>query len=169
MGEERVGARLEALTAEGVLVLHDRRIPGGRANIDHLAVGPRGVFVIDSKRYVNARVEVRRSGGLWRPVTERLIVAGREKTPLVTGLARQVSAVQQALQDLPELDGVPVQPVLAFVDARLHLLGKLEIAGVLIRGPRGTAKLARQPGPLTPGQRHRLHQHLALRLLPYQR
>jgi hypothetical protein len=34
-----------------VAVLHDRRIPGSRANIDHIAIAATGVWVIDSKRY----------------------------------------------------------------------------------------------------------------------
>jgi hypothetical protein len=168
VGEERVGARLDGLTGDGVLVLHDRRVPGSRANIDHLAVGPRGVFVIDAKRYVDAKVEVRRSGGPWRPVTERLVVAGRDRTRLVTALAGQAAVVQEALEDCPGLDGIPVQPVLAFVDAQLPLLGRLEIAGVPVLGPRGTAKLVRQPGPLTVRERERLHRHLAAKLPAYQ-
>src|SRR5262249_24420469 len=50
-GEELLGRRLDGLADQGVLLLHDRRIPGGRANTDHIAVGAAGVFVIDAKRY----------------------------------------------------------------------------------------------------------------------
>ncbi|WP_245561710.1 nuclease-related domain-containing protein [Agromyces italicus] len=42
-GEEVVGARLDAIASEHIRVLHDRRIPGSRANIDHLVVTPGGV------------------------------------------------------------------------------------------------------------------------------
>lgn len=42
-GEERLGSRLNDLQSETCRVLHDRRIPGSRANIDHLAVTPTGV------------------------------------------------------------------------------------------------------------------------------
>ena len=50
-GEVRVAARLEKLLGgSGVRLLHDRRVPGhGQANIDHIAVGPGGVTVIDAK------------------------------------------------------------------------------------------------------------------------
>ena len=52
-GEQRTAARL-ANHLEGnppVKLLHDRRIPGrGRADIDHLTVGPGGVTAIDSAR-----------------------------------------------------------------------------------------------------------------------
>jgi hypothetical protein len=43
-GEQVVGARLDGLTGDGLTVLHDRRIPGTRANIDHLVVSRAGVL-----------------------------------------------------------------------------------------------------------------------------
>ncbi|MFC5179418.1 nuclease-related domain-containing protein [Nocardioides taihuensis] len=51
VGEERLGRRLNQLASDKLLVLHDRRIPGSRANIDHIAITPSGVYVIDAKRY----------------------------------------------------------------------------------------------------------------------
>lgn len=42
VGEERLGNRLNELASEQLRVLHHRRIPGSRANIDHLAVTPTG-------------------------------------------------------------------------------------------------------------------------------
>jgi hypothetical protein len=61
-GEVRVGARLERLLdGTSVRLLHDRRVPGhGQANIDHIAVGPVGITVIDSKTH---RGKIRRD---WR-------------------------------------------------------------------------------------------------------
>lgn len=50
VGEERLGHRLNASESETCRVLHDRRMPGSRANIDHLAVTPTGVYVIDAKK-----------------------------------------------------------------------------------------------------------------------
>ncbi len=38
LGEEQVGQRLNELASETLHVLHERRIPGSRANIDHIAV-----------------------------------------------------------------------------------------------------------------------------------
>ncbi len=43
-GEERLGERLNQLATDTLRVLHDRRISGSRANIDHLAVTPTGVY-----------------------------------------------------------------------------------------------------------------------------
>ena len=51
VGEQTLGRALDALSTAGVLVLHDRRLPGSKANIDHIAVTANGVWVIDAKRY----------------------------------------------------------------------------------------------------------------------
>lgn len=51
-GERTTGAILDQLRAYGWTVLHDVRWPGRpRANIDHVVIGPSGVFVIDSKNW----------------------------------------------------------------------------------------------------------------------
>ncbi len=55
VGEEKVASRLDSLASEGIFVLHDRRIPHSRANLDHVVIGPAGVFVIDAKRYRTRR------------------------------------------------------------------------------------------------------------------
>jgi hypothetical protein len=52
VGEIRIGKVLDAMGAKhGFGVLHDRKIPGSVANIDHILVTDRGVFVIDAKNY----------------------------------------------------------------------------------------------------------------------
>ena len=68
VGERRVAARLEELSGPGVLFLHNRRLGAGRrdGDVDHMALTSGGVFVIDAKRYKNAKVRIRRSGGLFR-------------------------------------------------------------------------------------------------------
>jgi hypothetical protein len=50
-GERKLGAGLDGLSGAGVISLHDRLRPGTQANIDHLAVTPSGIWVIDAKRY----------------------------------------------------------------------------------------------------------------------
>ena len=57
-GERATGAILDELRQHGWAVFHDVRWPGRpRANIDHVAVGPPGVFVIDSKNW-SGRIDV---------------------------------------------------------------------------------------------------------------
>lgn len=58
-GERATGVILDALRQEGWAVFHDVKWPGRpRANIDHVVVGPPGVYVIDSKNWTG-RIEVR--------------------------------------------------------------------------------------------------------------
>ena len=64
-GERRLGAELDSLCCAWFLTLHDRRIPRSRANIDHLAVTPGGVYVIDAKWY-SGRIEARDKGSFLR-------------------------------------------------------------------------------------------------------
>ncbi|MBA3748410.1 MAG: NERD domain-containing protein, partial [Solirubrobacterales bacterium] len=45
-------ASLEPRTSEGpALLLRNRRMPAGAVNIDHLAIAPTGVYVIDAKAW----------------------------------------------------------------------------------------------------------------------
>lgn len=60
--EELVGEALERRCRGEVAVMHDRRLPGTRANIDHIAIAPSGVWVIDTKRYSGKIEAVRGSG-----------------------------------------------------------------------------------------------------------
>jgi len=147
-GEERVAVRLrKLLDSQGVELLHDRRIPGSRANIDHLAIGPSGVTVIDAKNYAGkVRTEVR--GGLLRPRTEHLLIGGRDRTRLVDSVKRQVERVREALDRAGEQ--ADVLGVLCMADVGgLPLLGHPSVDGVAIDGPRYVAKIARRPGPHT--------------------
>jgi hypothetical protein len=48
-GERQTAKLLAKLDREGWKILHDLAIPGSRANVDHLAIGSGGVWVIDSK------------------------------------------------------------------------------------------------------------------------
>jgi Nuclease-related domain len=54
-GERRTAHLLERLTRDGFVVFHDLAVPGNTsANVDHLVIGPSGVFVIDSKQWTGS-------------------------------------------------------------------------------------------------------------------
>jgi hypothetical protein len=80
-GEELLAKRLDGLVEQGAITLHDRGIPGTQANIDHIAMAPSGVYVIDAKRY-KGRPNLRVEGGLFRARTQRLFVGSRDCTKL---------------------------------------------------------------------------------------
>lgn len=117
LGEERLGSRLNELTSDALRVLHDRRIPGTRANIDHLAVTPTGVFVIDAKKYAG-RPHLKIEGGLLRPRVEKLMVGSRNCTKLVDGVLKQIDIVRSVVGTQ-----VAVQGVLCFVEADWPIIG----------------------------------------------
>jgi hypothetical protein len=131
-GEELVEQAL-AKRCPDVAVLHDRRIPGSRANIDHIAVAATGVWVIDTKRY-KGKVQVTKPL-FGKPM---LRIAGRDKTKLVDGLARQVELVTAALADLDT--DVQIHGCFCFVDSELPLFGAPSINGFVIFGRKGLAK-----------------------------
>jgi hypothetical protein len=54
-GERRTARLLDRLTRDGYVVFHDLAVPGNtRANVDHLVIGPTGVFVVDSKQWTGS-------------------------------------------------------------------------------------------------------------------
>lgn len=130
IGEEKLASSLAELDDYGCLVMHDRKIPRSRANIDHIVVSPAGVWVIDAKRY-KGRPKLRVEGGLFRDRTEHLMIGHRDQTKLVDGVEKQMSVVQQMI---PE---VPVFGALCFVDADWPLFGgAFEVRGVRVRSPK---------------------------------
>jgi hypothetical protein len=158
-GERRVA---EILDATNCFVLHDRRIPNSKTNIDHLAVGPAGVFVIDAKKYEDKQLEIRDKGTFFRP-DPHLYVGGRDRTKLVTGVKRQVEVVHEVLVD----SDVPVHAVLCFVGARwpgLFSNKPLRVSGVTATYPVALSKLVTQEGPLTADQIGHIGEQLADRL-----
>lgn len=143
-GERRVA---EVLTdVKGIEVLHDRRVPGSRANIDHLVVGPAGVFVIDAKKYKEgSAVEARDLGGFLRSDV-RLYVGGRDRTKLVEGVLGQIEVVRAALG--PSFDGVPIRGVLCFIGSMWGLPKRVrKVRGVTAVWPKGLPRLVTAKGP----------------------
>lgn len=163
VGEELLGKRLDALTERGVRVLHDRRVPRSTANIDHIAIGPAGVFVVDAKRY-KGRPRLAIEGGILRPRVEKLIVGTRDQTKLVDGVRKQVEVVRGALQDAGISD-VPVRGVLCFVDADWPLIGgAFVIRGVDVLWPKKLAQMLLAPDGLEGARIDAVHRALATRL-----
>jgi hypothetical protein len=159
-GERRLAADLEKrLSDTPVMFLHDRRIPGTRANLDHLVVAPSGVFVIDTKRYVG-RIERRVDGGLLTPRRERLFIDGRDKTNLVTAAIKQRDVVSDALVGLQGSD-LSVYPMLCFVDGDFPWLGAPIVDGVPALSPKAAAQRIRHPGHLAPSHIDGVTRHLA--------
>jgi len=56
-GERKTAQYLDGLAEAGFIVLHDRKVPGYGGNLDHVAIGPTGVWAIETKN-VAGKVEI---------------------------------------------------------------------------------------------------------------
>jgi hypothetical protein len=159
--EERVGQLLTEAVGRRGIVLHDRAIPRGRANLDHIAVVPSGVWVVDTKRY---RGRVRRGRPPGRLFGRRtLLVNGHDRGRLVTGALRQRALVQSAAGA-----EVPVRAVLCFAGAEWGPRARpFVLRGVLVTWPAALASSLRAAGPLDGEARAAFAARLARAFPPY--
>ncbi len=163
-GERAVARRLDALADPGVIALHDRRVPGSSANIDHIVVGPSGIYVIDAKYRETGRVQLRRPGSFFRPAPPQLWVGGRNCTKWVTGMANQVDVVKFVL---PEELRPHVRAILALVNVDWGIFPTaFEIGGVLVAWPKEVARVVGRGGPLSAAEVRNTAGQLANRLKP---
>ena len=96
------------------------------------------MFVVDAKRYVGKRPELRIEGGILRPRVDKLMVGGRDRTKLVDGVLGQVERVVR-------FSGTRTSHrlgVLCFVEADWPLVGgSFSSRGVGVVSPRGLTKM----------------------------
>jgi len=93
-GELATAELLGRLPGRHWVVLHDLALPGSRANVDHLVIGPTGVWVVDTKAY-RARLEAR-----WRSV-------------LVGSVPLSTAAVRWEAERVSGVLGVEARPIVA--------------------------------------------------------
>jgi hypothetical protein len=119
-GEARTARLLAPLVRRGrAVVLHDRAVPGSRANLDHLVLCAAGAAYIDTKNWTSDRSRLHVEGGMLR--------YGRyDQTRALRTVVWEAEQAQRVL-------GVPVRPVVAVHGARVPApRGRLEIEGVTV-------------------------------------
>jgi hypothetical protein len=114
-GERQPARLLDRLDRDGYVILHDLAIPGSPANLDHLVVGPSGVFVIDSKQWTGT-VHQSADGLVWHNHYR---------------LDRTLATVRWQAETLGHLLGVPVAPLVCVHGAHIQH-GGLRAQGVAI-------------------------------------
>jgi hypothetical protein len=160
-GERRLAALLERTLAETAVLLHDRKVPGTRGNIDHIAIAASGIWVIDTKKY-EGLVERRDKGG-WSKTDYRLFVGGRDRTKLVEGMNWQIDAARAALVE-PDIS---ISAAVCFVEAEWKFFAKpFILGGVWVTGPNKLAEMIAGSGPLTLVEVNRVAERLAVALPP---
>jgi Nuclease-related domain len=161
-GERRLAQHLLAAVGDRAVLLHDRKVPGTRGNIDHIAVAASGVWIIDAKHYKG--LVTRRDVGGWFKTDNRLYVGKRDRTRNVDGLGWQIDAVRTALTGVH----VPVTGVLCFIEADWKLLAKpFQINGVWVTWAKKLAEMIAAPGQLSPSGVNDVANRLATSLPPY--
>jgi Nuclease-related domain len=125
-GERRTARLLRRLHRDGYVVLHDLAVPGSPANVDHLLIGPSGVFVIDSKQWAG-RIHQGADGLVWHNHYR---------------LDRTLATVRWEAELLGELLGIPAAPLLCVHGAHvqgggLHAQGVAIVPAALLRGAVG--------------------------------
>jgi hypothetical protein len=146
-GERQLAESLNARVGDRAVLLNDRSVPKTRGNIDHIAISPSGVWVIDAKNY-KGKVERRNKGVFFAP-DYRIYVNGRDRTKFVgpDGMGWQLEAVRSALVGID----VPVRGVICFTDAEWGLFSSpIDYDGVLVTGPRDLAERVGGSGEITP-------------------
>jgi hypothetical protein len=143
-GERKIGQILEDLAAErGFIILHDLRRPGTTANIDHIAITPSGIYVVDAKNFTGS-IDVR-GPGLFSNQEPKLLIDGRNQSKLAFGVKKQVSAVQAVLKK--EKLEFPVYGVLSFWVGPLQTFIVPEsFSEIYLTSHRGIGKLLSNPG-----------------------
>ena len=135
-GEEVVGKILEEMSASGWHVIHD--VTFGRGNIDHIAIGPGGVFAVETKSH-GGRLSVDRLD------PKMLSQAYAEKKTLET------------------VSGLEVRPLLVFSRAYLIERPPVQRQGVTILPARMLPHFfSRQRPTMSPQEARQVHDRLAV-------
>ncbi len=150
-GERELARRFAEVEARGSVSLHDRQIPGTRANIDHIVVAPAGVFVVDAKKYVG-KIAKRDIGGFFKK-DERLFVGRRDCSKLLAGMQKQIAIVRDILADSSAASEVPVAGALCFVGAEWSFFARpIQLDGVTVIWPKALVEMFEQQSALSSGQ-----------------
>jgi Nuclease-related domain len=163
IGEQKLAEALGDV--EGLRLLHDRRVPNTRGNIDHLVVGPAGIFVVDAKLY-KGLIRIRDRGGFLR-ADLRLYVGSHDCSELADNMGWQLAAVQSVLESAGVDPMPPVTAVLCFVDGEWPLISPPQsFRGVRLEGKRSIKSLVTKTEVLTAGDIEKLTRLLATAFPP---
>jgi hypothetical protein len=112
-GEQLLQQRLLELTSTGVKLLHSRRTPTGSGIIDHIAVAPSGIWVLESLSHQARPRRTKSSNG-----DEKLFLGRRDATRMIAGTRSRLDEVRSVVHP-----SIPVTGILCFTDADWPLIG----------------------------------------------
>lgn len=118
-GEERVAKRLAKLPRDRWVALHDLPLGGGGRNVDHLVIGPGGVFSVNTKN-LSGNVIVKENAFLVSGFPDRCLHIARDEAQRV---GERLSAAAG--------ETVPVEPVLVVLTPSLEVRARPDDVHVL--------------------------------------
>ena len=133
---QTVASGLQPLIEHGFVILDSRSVVSARASVDHLVVGPTGVFVVDQKPWPG---QISVSG-------EHVYVDGRMRTGVTDEVIRASGAVQDILGHELKPVGAQVRPVILF-DSATNPSFEGAIGKVALAARRSVAKVIRAGEP----------------------
>ena len=144
--QRRTRHRLGLLRTAGYVALHNRAIPGSDSVIDHLLIGPAGVFAIDSERW-DRRLPVRTTGAIGTGV---LYHGPFSQSPRLAH-ARWEAARAATLIGTRLRQEITVSPVMVIYGPTIPW-GVANLRGVAVFGGRRVRKYFRARNRATRGQ-----------------
>ena len=128
----RADGYFDGLMGHGFVVIDDRSLRSARAHIDHLIIGPTGVFVVDRKAWAGHVVVT----------SDSVFVDGRERVGATDEVLRGATAFGQALDYELKPLGVQVRAAVLFERATNRSF-EAGIGKVIVGGTRGLPKAIR--------------------------
>ncbi|MCT9932722.1 NERD domain-containing protein [Planotetraspora sp. A-T 1434] len=139
-GEVRTGRLLRrGLAKYGYSVLDGRAVPG-EASIDHLVIGPGGVWIVDNEAW-GPDVHIAQFGG-------KLFFDEKNGSAVAKGLTDAAAAMTGLLSRESGID-VEIQPVLAVHGGKLFTAGRPRVVvaeGLVLAYPRTVSRVLRGSG-----------------------
>jgi hypothetical protein len=141
LAEEQVGALLDGLPGERWRVIHDATL--GRGNVDHIAIGPPGLFTIETKSH-----------------------GGPIRVARVHGAT--LAQAQAQARAIGWVTGLEAQPLVVYSRAWVDRPGARRKGVCVLPARMLVGNLARRPTVLTGGEVQRAHELLAQALSQHQ-
>lgn len=130
------GSSLEALADYGFVILDNRHVESAHTAVDHLVVGPPGVFVVDRQVWT----------GQISASVDTIYVDGRQRSGATDSVLRATAAVEQVLGHELKALGAHVHPVIA-IDGATNRGFEGAIGKVALATSRSVTKVIRAGQP----------------------
>ena len=141
-GERRTAASLEPLREKGFVVLHDRKVKGWGGNLDHVVIGPTGMWAVETKN-IAGKVVIR--GDVLR-------IGGHRRDKIIDQAKQEATIIQVVLADKLDSLKLRVTPVICLHRGELPFFNKT-VRGVRLASGRQLVRLLQEGDVrLTPDQ-----------------